>query len=322
MTEILPATPEGIARAAQLLRDGAVVAFPTETVYGLGADARNAAAVARIYAAKGRPAFNPLIVHVADDGGARAFGVMDARAEKLARQFWPGPLTMVLPLADGHGLAPAVTAGLGTVGLRVPANRVARDLLAACGGPLAAPSANPSGGVSPTTAGHVLDGLAGRIAAVIDGGACQVGVESTIVGLDGPARLLRPGGVPVEALTKALMGPLAVAGAGVAAPGMLPSHYAPAARLRLNADRPRPGEVFIGFGPGGGDLNLSPAGNPVEAAARLFAVLRQADALAGPGGAIAVAPVPAAGLGLAINDRLRRAAAPRDAAPPEGPPQG
>jgi L-threonylcarbamoyladenylate synthase len=311
MTEILPATSEGIARAAQLLRDGACVAFPTETVYGLGADAQNASAVAGIYAAKGRPAFNPLIVHVADDRAARGFGVMDRRAEKLARQFWPGPLTLVLPLADGHGLAPAVTAGLPTVGLRVPASRVARDLLAAFGGPLAAPSANPSGGVSPTTAAHVLDGLAGRIAAVIDGGPCPVGVESTIVGLDGPARLLRPGGVPVEALTRALMGPLLDGGDAVVAPGMMASHYAPAARLRLNAEGPRDGELFIGFGPRGGDLNLSPTGNPVEAAARLFAVLREADALAGPGGSIAVAPVPEVGLGLAINDRLRRAAAPR-----------
>jgi L-threonylcarbamoyladenylate synthase len=311
MTEVLPPTPEGLARAAAILRAGGLVAFPTETVYGLGADATSDAGVAAIYAAKGRPDFNPLIVHVDGEGAARRFGVLDRRAEKLSRQFWPGPLTLVLPLAEGHGLAARVTAGLGTVGLRVPANRVARGLLQAFGGALAAPSANPSGRVSPTTAAHVLEGLSGRIDAVIDGGPCAVGVESTIVGLGGPATLLRPGGVPVEALAKALMGPLAEPGAAVAAPGMLPSHYAPAARLRLEAERPRLDEIFVGFGPGGGALNLSETGNVVEAAARLFAVLRQADALAGPEGMIAVAPVPEAGLGRAINDRLRRAAAPR-----------
>ncbi len=313
MTEILKPDPDGLARAAAILRAGGCVAFPTETVYGLGADATDDAAVARIFAAKGRPSFNPLIVHVDGDAAARRFAVPDRRAEKLARQFWPGPLTMVLPLAPGHGLSPRVTAGLPTVGLRVPAHRVARGLLQAFGGALAAPSANPSGGVSPTTAAHVLDGLRGRIEAVIDGGPCAVGVESTILGLDGPATLLRPGGVPVEALTKALMAPLAEAGGAVVAPGMSASHYAPAARLRLDAERPRLDEVFLGFGPGGGSLNLSETGNVVEAAARLFSLLRQADAQAGPTGAIAVAPVPETGLGRAINDRLRRAAAPRQA---------
>lgn len=311
MTEVLAPTPDGLARAAAILRAGGLVSFPTETVYGLGADATNDAAVAAIYAAKGRPDFNPLIVHVEGEAAARRFGLLDRRAEKLSRQFWPGPLTLVLPLAEGHGLARRVTAGLGTVGLRVPAHRVARGLLAAAALPLAAPSANPSGLMSPTTAAHVLEGLGGRIDAVIDGGPCAVGVESTIVGLDGAARLLRPGGVPVEALARALMAPLAEPGAAVTAPGMLASHYAPAARLRLDAERPRLDEVFLGFGPGGGALNLSDSGNVVEAAARLFALLRQADALAGPGGVIAVAPVPETGLGRAINDRLRRAAAPR-----------
>ncbi len=310
MTDILLPNPADLARAATILRGGGLVAFPTETVYGLGGDARSDLAVAGIFAAKGRPRFNPLIVHVPDLAAAQAFAVFDARACALAAAFWPGPLTMVLPARDA-GLSALVTADLPTVAIRVPAHAVARALLAAFGGPLAAPSANPSGGVSPTRAAHVTDGLAGRIAAVIDGGACAVGVESTIIGLDGPARLLRPGGVGVEDIV-AVIGPLAAAAAGkVTAPGQLASHYAPGAGVRLDVMQPAAGEVFVGFGAVGGDFNLSPEGDLTQAAAALFHTLRAADARAGPDGVIAFAPIPETGLGRAINDRLRRAAAPR-----------
>jgi len=313
-TACLAPTPDGIAQAADLLRKGGLVAFPTETVYGLGGDARSDRAVARIFGAKGRPRFNPLIVHLPDAAAARGLAVFDARADALAARFWPGPLTLVLPLRAGSGLSGLVTAGLPTVALRVPAHPVARALLQVFGGPLAAPSANPSGRVSPTRAAHVIEGLGGRIDAVIDGGACAVGVESTIVGLDGAARLLRPGGVPVEALETALGLPLLLPEAGkITAPGQLAAHYAPGALVRLEAVAARPNEVWIGFGPqsAGAALSLSRAGDLVEAAARLFHTLREADRLAGPGGAIAVAPIPETGLGRAINDRLRRAAAPR-----------
>jgi len=316
-TRLLPPDAAGLAEAARLLAAGRLVAFPTETVYGLGGDATSAAAVAAIYAAKSRPARNPLIVHVADLAAARRLARFDARAERLADAFWPGPLTLVLPLRDDAGLAPAVTAGLPTVALRVPDHPVAGALLAAFGGPLAAPSANPSGKVSPTMPAHVMAGLAGRVAAVIDAGPCPVGVESTILGLaEGAARLLRPGGLPVEAIEACLGCPLATAMADPdrpAAPGQLVSHYAPAAPVRLNVAAPAPGEVWIGFGPDcpGAALSLSPAGDLAEAAAGLFDILRRADALAGPGGRIAVAPVPDHGLGRAINDRLARAAAPR-----------
>lgn len=313
MTIALPDSPDGVQAAARLLATGALVAFPTETVYGLGGDARSDRAVAAIYAAKGRPAFNPLIVHVEGVAAARRLAVIDARAERLAEAFWPGPLTLVLPLREGAGLAAAVTAGLETVAVRVPAHPLAQALLAAFGGPLAAPSANPSGRVSPTTAAHVMEGLGGRIAAVLDGGACRVGVESTIVGLSDGPRLLRPGGVPVEMIEDVLGEVLVTGGDSTrpTSPGQLASHYAPAARVRLNAEGPEAGEIWIGFGPGPEGLSLSPSGNTDEAAARLFAALREADALAGPGGRIAVAPVPETGLGRAVNDRLRRAAAPR-----------
>ncbi|MFN5826012.1 MAG: L-threonylcarbamoyladenylate synthase [Rhodobacterales bacterium] len=314
VTACLAPTPDGIAQAADLLRKGGLVAFPTETVYGLGGDARSDRAVARIFGAKGRPRFNPLIVHLPDGAAARGLAVFDARADALAARFWPGPLTLVLPLRAGSGLSGLVTAGLPAVALRVPAHPVARALLQVFGGPLAAPSANPSGRVSPTRAAHVIEGLGGRIDAVIDGGTCTVGVESTIVGLDGAARLLRPGGVPVEALETALGLPLLLPEAGkITAPGQLAAHYAPGAPVRLDAVAARPNEVWIGFGPqsAGAALTLSRAGDLVEAAARLFHTLREADRLAGPGGAIAVAPVPETGLGRAINDRLRRAAAPR-----------
>ncbi len=317
-TETLPADTPGIARAAALLRAGRLVAFPTETVYGLGADARNPQAVAGIFAAKGRPLFNPLIVHVADVAAARAIAVFDHRAERLASAFWPGALTLVLPLRAGSGIADLVTAGGASVALRVPDHPVAQALLAAFGGPLAAPSANPSGKVSPTTVAHVLEGLSGRIAAVVDGGPCPVGLESSIVGLTGGhARLLRPGGLPAEIIETALGAPLALPEAGAApeAPGMLASHYAPEVALRLDAAAPRPGEIWLGFGPAatGADINLSPSGDMTEAAARLFAALREIDVLARARGAaaVAVSPVPRHGLGRAINDRLARAAAPR-----------
>ncbi len=310
--ERLAADEAGIARAVALLREGRLVALPTETVYGLAGDARSDAAVAAIFAAKDRPRFNPLIVHVPDEATAGRYGVFDGRARSLAAAFWPGPLTLVLPVRQGSGLSTLVTNGLPSVALRVPAHPLARRLLAVFGGPLAAPSANPSGRVSPTTAEHVVQGLEGRIAAVLDGGACTVGVESTIIGLEGPARLLRPGGVPAEAVEAVLGAALAAPGAGpLTAPGQLASHYAPGARVRLGVTAPEPGEIWVGFGPGDAALNLSPKGDLTEAAARLFVMLREADALAGPQGTIAFAPIPETGLGRAINDRLRRAAAPR-----------
>lgn len=311
-TENLDPTPQGLARAAEILRQQQLVAFPTETVYGLGGDARSDLAVARIFDAKGRPRFNPLIVHVPDLAAARDFALFDARAEAVAAQFWPGPLTLVLPLRAGCGLSELVSADLDTVAIRVPAHPVAQNLLRAFGGPLAAPSANPSGRVSPTRAAHVLQGLSGRIAAVVDGGFCAVGVESTILGLAGQAALLRPGGVAVEVL-EAMLGPLVIGGSTVKpnAPGQLASHYAPGAAVRLNAVDLRADEVRIGFGAGPADLNLSAAGDLVEAAANLFHMLREADVLAGLGKSIAIAPIPQQGLGRAINDRLNRAAAPR-----------
>ncbi len=312
-TETILPTADGLAQAAEILGGGGLVAFPTETVYGLGGDARSDIAVARIFAAKARPRFNPLIVHVADLAAAQGFGVFDDRAMSIARQFWPGPLTIVVPLRADAGLSDLVTADLQTVAIRVPAHPVAQRLLRGFGGPLAAPSANPSGRVSPTRAAHVIAGLAGRIAAVIDGGACAVGVESTILDLSGPPTLLRPGGVPAEALEAALGMTLALGGdaSKPTAPGQLASHYAPAAQMRLNADHWRPAEVRVGFGAGEADITLSASGDLVEAAANLFHVLREADALAGDAGRIAFAPVPEIGLGRAINDRLRRAAAPR-----------
>ena len=315
-TERLPPDGPGLDRAAALLAAGALVAFPTETVYGLGADARNDTAVARIFEAKGRPRFNPLIVHVADLDTARSFADFPPEAARLADAFWPGPLTLVVPLRADAGISPLVTAGLGTIALRMPEHPLAQALLTRFGGPVAAPSANPSGRVSPTEAEHVLDGLSGRIAAVLDGGRCPVGVESTIVGVDGAPSLLRPGGLPVEAIEACLGGPLAHhRGHDITAPGQLGSHYAPGAGVRLEVSAPRTGELWLGFGPGcaGCALNLSPSGDLVEAAANLFHHLRALDDMATEGQGIAVAPVPDHGLGRAINDRLRRAAAPRPA---------
>jgi L-threonylcarbamoyladenylate synthase len=315
-TVTLSDSPRGLRAAAGLLLAGDLVAFPTETVYGLGADAESDAAVAGIFEAKGRPAFNPLIVHVADAGAAGRLAEFGPEAAALAKRFWPGPLTLVLPRRAEGGVSERVTAGLGTVALRVPAHPLALRLLAEFGGPLAAPSANPSGRVSATTCAHVIEGLGGRIAAVIDGGACPLGLESTILGFEGGAPvLLRPGGLPVEAIAEVLGRPVGrPVSAGISAPGQLASHYAPEAAMRLDAaDGPAPGEVWIGFGPGEVGLNLSRTGDLAEAAANLFAMLREADALAGRSGAagIAVAPIPREGLGLAINDRLERAAAPR-----------
>jgi L-threonylcarbamoyladenylate synthase len=309
-TVILPDTPDAIARAAAVLAAGGLVAFPTETVYGLGGDARNGRAVARIFEAKGRPSFNPLIVHVADVAAARRIARFSEAAERLAAAFWPGPLTLVLEARAEAGLSPLVTAGLSTVAIRVPAHPLAQALLRAFGGPVAAPSANPSGKVSPTRARHVLEGLGGRIEAVLDGGACPVGVESTIVGLAGPPALLRPGGLPAEIIEDCLGAPLAAAEGGITAPGQLGSHYAPDAALRLDATEAGPDELLIGFGPVAGEMTLSATGDLVEAAANLFHALREADARAA-GRGIAVAPIPDRGLGRAINDRLRRAAAPR-----------
>lgn len=315
-----------VAEAAALLRAGELVGFATETVYGLGADALDGRAVAAVFAAKGRPHFNPLICHYPDAEAAFADVVADDRARALAARFWPGPLTLVLPRRVGCGVDLLAGAGLDTLAVRVPAHPQALDLLRRVGRPVAAPSANRSGQVSPTTSAHVLEGLSGRIAAVLEGGACAVGLESTVLDLAvGGAALLRPGGVPVEAI-EAVIGPVgrplpigAAAGTrSLRSPGMMLSHYAPALPLRLDAREVAAAEALLAFGPaplpGAGALwNLSPSGDLVEAAARLFAGLRWLDSEGARLGlrGIAAMPVPAAGLGAAINDRLERAAAPR-----------
>lgn len=318
-TQRLPDDREGLGRAAAILAGGGLVAFPTETVYGLGADATNGKAVAGIYAAKGRPSFNPLIAHVATRDAARREAIFDARAERLADAFWPGPLTLVLPRAPTASVCDLATAGLDSVAIRIPSHPTARALIAAFGRPIAAPSANRSGHVSPTAPDHVLADLDGRIDAVVLGGAADVGVESTILGcLGGPVTLLRPGGV-TRAMVEAVIGEaIGEAGDGDGArplaPGRLASHYATNAHVRLDATGPGPGEAWLGFGrddrpTGPLSLNLSPTGDLTEAAANLFAHLRALDAMHPPG--IAVAPIPADGLGEAIRDRLIRASAPR-----------
>jgi L-threonylcarbamoyladenylate synthase len=316
-TRILPAGPAAIAAAARTLRAGGLVAFPTETVYGLGADAASGEAVARLYAAKGRPSFNPLIAHVADADAAHRLAVFNADAERLAAAFWPGPLTLVLPRAAGCPVSELATAGLDSVALRVPSHAVSREILQAFGGPVVAPSANLSGHVSPTTAHHVEADLDGCIDLIVDGGPTPVGVESAIVAcLDEPT-LLRPGGVSRSEIEAALGKPLAQAtesnGDAPLAPGMLESHYAPRTTLRLNTASVRNDEGLLAFGkPLSGaavTLNLSPDSDLVEAAANLFAHLRKLDSLSLSG--IAVMPIPNEGLGEAINDRLIRAAAPR-----------
>lgn len=306
-TRTLPYGPAALAEGAAVIARGGCVAVPTETVYGLAADAGDSQAVAGIYAAKGRPSFNPLIVHVADAAAARALVAFDARAEKLAARFWPGPLTLVLPLVEGAAVSRLVTAGLPTLAVRVPAHRAMQGLIAASGRPLAAPSANASGSISPTRAEHVAASLNGRIPLILDDGPTLAGLESTIVSLaDGPARLLRPGPVTRGEIEAVLGEPLIAPGAGIVAPGMLASHYAPAKPLRLNATDRQGGEWLIGYGAIEGDDTLSASGDPVEAAARLFDCLHRADASTAK--SIACAPVPAEGLGEAINDRLARAA--------------
>ncbi|MBX9772909.1 MAG: threonylcarbamoyl-AMP synthase [Xanthobacteraceae bacterium] len=322
-TRLIKADSEAVAAAARCLAAGGLVAFPTETVYGLGADAQDGIAVARLYDAKGRPAFNPLIAHVPDLKAARELAAFDATAGRLAAAFWPGPITLVLPKAPGCTVAELATAGLDSIAVRVPDHPVARDILAAFGRPVVAPSANRSGHVSPTTAQHVLADLRGRIDLIVDGGATPVGVESTIVACLGEPVLLRPGGVPRAAVEQVLgqaLGdaPIETADEGEAplAPGQLASHYAPRSRLRLDATSVSAGEALLAFGaqaPAGSEpvrmLNLSARSDLIEAAANLFSHLRALDAAGAT--AIAVMPVPHEGLGEAINDRLKRAAAPR-----------
>ncbi len=307
------ATPAAIAEGGSLLRDGRLVAFPTETVYGLGADATNDRAVAAIFEAKGRPSFNPLIVHVAAPADVEALVTVDDRARAVIARFWPGPLTLVLPRRADSPVSLLASAGLDTIAVRLPDHAVARAVIAASGRPIAAPSANRSGAVSPTLAQHVAESLGARVGLILDGGPCRVGVESTVLDLSGadPA-LLRPGGVPVEALEAALglrlVRPTDHADAPKS-PGMLESHYAPGLPVRLNAKAALTGEAMLGLGAMPCTLNLSPSGDLEEAAANLFAMLRALDR---PDfAAIAVAPIPDTGLGLAINDRLKRAAAPR-----------
>lgn len=324
-TPILPAGEAAVAAAARILAEGGLAAFPTETVYGLGADAANPAAVARLYQAKGRPAFNPLIAHVGDIAAARQIARFDASAMALAEALWPGPLTLVLPKTPDCAVADLATAGLDTVAIRIPSHPVARQILRAFGGPVVAPSANLSGHVSPTTAAHVQSDLSGRIDLIVDGGAVDVGVESTIVGCFDEPMLLRPGGVPrgeiERVLGRALKLPPADAASDSAqplAPGMLASHYAPRAKVRLHAESVEPGEALLAFGLGaisGIDaaamvMNLSERGDLNEAATNLFGHLRALDARGAR--TIAVMPIPDEGLGEAINDRLRRAAVGRE----------
>jgi L-threonylcarbamoyladenylate synthase len=324
MTRKTPADTAAIEAAVRCLASGGLVAFPTETVYGLGADATNGEAVARLYAAKGRPAFNPLIAHVVDSAAAQVLARFEADAARLAAAFWPGPLTLVLPKAAGCPVAELATAGLDSIAVRVPHHAVAQKILAGFGRPVVAPSANRSGHVSPTTAEHVLADLGGRIDFIVDGGPTPVGVESTIIACLGEPVLLRPGGVPRDAIERALLRPLADPPAGFAAtddaplaPGMLASHYAPHTPLRLDADRIEAGEALLAFGPKLADgaeraaslLNLSERADLIEAAANLFSHLRALDAAGAK--CIAVMPIPRDDLGEAINDRLARAASPR-----------
>ena len=298
-TRVLAYGDDAIADAASIIADGGIVAVPTETVYGLAGDATSPRAVAAIYAAKGRPDFNPLIVHVRDLDHAHEIGEFDAESAALARTWWPGPLTLVVPVRSGAGLARGVTAGLSTVALRAPAHRAMRALLDVTGKPLAAPSANASGTISPTRAGHVLHSLDGRIPLVIDDGATQGGIESTIVAVsDGQVRVLRSGPIVIE---HAVFGDRA----NIEAPGQLAAHYAPSKPLRIDASSADPDEWHIGFGTVTGDATLSATGDLAEAASLLFDLLHRADAA--PSRRIAVAPVPHTGIGIAINDRLRRA---------------
>lgn len=320
MGKIYPADPEHLDAAAKALGDGQLVAFPTETVYGLGGDAGNEQAVARIFAAKGRPSFNPLIVHVADLDAAAEHAVFSRTAQQLAERFWPGPLTLVLPRKAQCRLSLLVSAGMDSVALRMPAHPIARALLQRSGLPLAGPSANPSGRISPTTARHVAEGLGDKVAMILDGGPCKIGLESTVVSLlEETPQILRPGAITLADLTSALGMPVTMSAqvgdvaAGLHGPGRLLSHYAPACPVRLNAIDVAPGEALLTFGPNvpaaTRQLSLSPRGDLTEAAANLFSMLRELDRADVVG--IAVMPIPEEGLGIAINDRLRRAAAPR-----------
>lgn len=317
---VVPATEAAISRAGELIRSGELVAFPTETVYGLGADATNGKAVARVFAAKGRPRFNPLIVHVASLAVCQQLAVLDAHASTLAQRFWPGPLTLVLPKRAGAGLSDLVTAGLDTVAIRIPAHPVAQALLTAANRPIAAPSANRSGHVSPTLARHVETDLGSRVAMILDAGATTHGLESTVVTVTAAEIiLLRPGSVTpadLEAATGLLVTRAIDGGETPLSPGQLASHYAPRARVVLNAVRPQPGAALLAFGPAvlehdAAMINLSPKGDLIEAAANLFAAMRALDATGAA--TIAVMPIPAHGLGEAINDRLQRAAAAKPA---------
>ena len=302
---------QDISKAADLLLGGQLVAFPTETVYGLGALATDDNVVARIYAAKGRPTFNPLISHVADVEAAFALGEFTADALKLAARFWPGPLTLVVPRWSTCDVSLLASAGLPSLAIRVPQHAVALELLRAVGKPVVAPSANPSGRISPTTAQHVRDGLGDKVSMVLDGGPCSVGVESTVVSfLESKAVLLRPGGLARQVIEDALgVRLLDATGGAMHSPGQMESHYAPHAKLRLNAEAATKDEAYLGFGKFESAHNLSPSGDVVEAAANLFRMLHELDAMQPE--CIAVAPIPNAGLGEAINDRLKRAAAPR-----------
>jgi L-threonylcarbamoyladenylate synthase len=304
---ILPADDAAITAAMELLRSGQIVAIPTETVYGLAADASNADAVAKIYAAKGRPDFNPLIVHVADQSAAENLAEFSPMAHQLAQAFWPGPLTLVLPLRPDADIAGAVTAGLPTIALRCPAHPVMQALLKKTGLNIAAPSANKSGGISPTRAEHVLAGLGGAVPMILDGGPCSAGLESTIVAVrDNGWQILRPGPVTSAEIERVLgTSPLAASGDNIEAPGQLASHYAPSKAVRLNAIQQEPGEWHIGFGAIEGNDNLSASGDLAQAAANLFDALHRADASAAL--SISVAPIPHEGIGVAINDRLQRA---------------
>jgi L-threonylcarbamoyladenylate synthase len=318
---VFPATPDAIADAARFLGQGGLVAFPTETVYGLGADATNDLAVAAVFSAKGRPTFNPLIVHVPGLAAAARFGVFDQRAEALARAFWPGPLTIVVKRLEPCPISLLVSAGLDTLAIRCPAHPVALQLMVQTRRPIAAPSANRSGHVSPTTAAHVADDLGTLLDIILDGGPAEIGLESTVVDVTGDTvKILRPGAITAEELSSVIGTPVVMAAAQAAtavdrpaAPGQLESHYAPRARLRLNAPIASPAEAFLTFGPApqasGPTRSLSPSGNLMEAAANLFAALRALDATGVA--SIAVMPIPDHGLGHAINDRLQRAAAPR-----------
>ena len=311
-TQRLGSSQHDIEKAAEILAKGGLVAFPTETVFGLGADASDDFAVAKIYEAKGRPSFNPLIVHVSDVGMAKRLVEWNDLADHLARAFWPGPLTLVLPMRTDAGVSKLVSAGLPTVAIRVPRHPIAQSMLRAFGGPVAAPSANLSGKISPTRADHVLNGLDGRIDAIITQGHSENGVESTILHFDPNPTILRPGTITTADISSVLGQPVARLehADNIIAPGQMTSHYAPRAAVRLNAKDWHAGEKRLGFGDVTCDLNLSPTGDLVEAAANLFAMLHQIDDM--DGDRIAVSPIPNHGIGIAINDRLSRAAAPRD----------